>query len=104
MSFETVLLIVIATVAAAIWFDIECLVDLDRTEHVLYFPREVWAAIIVLSTPLGGSARPAEATDWVAAKLGIADDERSELTTTGVVLELELELPRFRGQFCASHL
>jgi hypothetical protein len=29
MSFETVLLIVIATVAAAIWFDVECLVDLD---------------------------------------------------------------------------
>lgn len=56
MSFETVLLITIATVAAAIWFDVECLVDLDRTEHVLYFPREVWAAIIVLSTPLGGIA------------------------------------------------
>ena len=56
MNFEAVLLMVIATVAAAIWFDAECLVDLGRTEHVLYFPRDVWAAIIVLSTPLGGLA------------------------------------------------
>src|SRR5664279_3332014 len=46
---------------------------------------QYFAPIIEALKALGGSARPAEATDWVAAKLGIADDERSELTTTGVV-------------------
>jgi restriction system protein len=33
----------------------------------------------------GGSGRPAEVTDWVANALGVSDDERSELTSTGIV-------------------
>ena len=46
---------------------------------------QYFAPIIEALKALGGSARPAEATDWVATKLGIGDDERSELTTTGIL-------------------
>lgn len=46
---------------------------------------QYFAPIIEALKALGGSARPAEATDWVAASLGVSDDERSELTATGVV-------------------
>ncbi len=53
---------------------------LKGPKFVRYF-----APIIEALKALGGSARPAEATDWVAASLGISDDERSELTATGVV-------------------
>ena len=44
-----------------------------------------FSSIIEALKALGGSARPAEVTDWVAASLGVSDDERSELTSTGVV-------------------
>ena len=53
--------------------------DLKGPKFVQYF-----APIIEALKALGGSARPAEATDWVAESLGISDDERSELTSTGV--------------------
>jgi restriction system protein len=53
--------------------------DLKGPKFVQYF-----APIIDALKALGGSARPAEATDWVAESLGISDEERSELTATGV--------------------
>ena len=53
--------------------------DLKGPKFVQYF-----APIIDALKALGGSARPAEATDWVAESLSISDDERSELTATGV--------------------
>jgi len=53
---------------------------LKGPKFVRYF-----ASIIEALKSLGGSARPAEVTDWVAASLGVSDDERSELTSTGVV-------------------
>jgi restriction system protein len=46
---------------------------------------QYFAPIIEALRALGGSARPAEATDWVAANLHVSDEQRSELTTTGVV-------------------
>jgi restriction system protein len=53
--------------------------DLKGPRFVQYF-----APIIEALKALGGSARPAEATDWVADSLGVSDNERSELTSTGV--------------------
>ena len=53
--------------------------DLKGPRFVQYF-----APIIEALKALGGSARPAEATDWVAESLGVSDDERSQLTSTGV--------------------
>lgn len=53
--------------------------DLKGPKFVQYF-----APIIDALKTLGGSARPAEATDWVAERLGVPDEERSELTSTGV--------------------
>lgn len=46
---------------------------------------QYFAPIIAALKALGGSARPPEVTDWVAASLGVSDDERSELTSTGIV-------------------
>jgi len=46
---------------------------------------QYFAPIIEALKALGGSARPAEATDWVATSLGIPDDELTELTATGVL-------------------
>jgi hypothetical protein len=48
--------IAVLTAIAAIGFDYACLQDLLNADVVLYFPPPVWAAIIVLSTPLGGFA------------------------------------------------
>lgn len=46
---------------------------------------QYFAPVIEGLRALGGSARPAEATDWVAVKLAVSDEERSELTSTGIV-------------------
>ena len=46
---------------------------------------QYFAPIIAALRALSGSGRPGEATDWVAANLGVSDDERSELTATGIV-------------------
>jgi restriction system protein len=45
---------------------------------------QYFAPIIDALKALSGSARPGEATDWVASALGVSDDERSALTSTGV--------------------
>lgn len=48
-------------------------------QFVKYF-----APVIEALRDLGGSARAAEATDWVAARLGVTEEERAELTSTGI--------------------
>lgn len=53
---------------------------LEGPKFVQYF-----APIVEALTALGGSARPAEATDWVASSLGVSDEEQSERTATGVL-------------------
>lgn len=45
-------LIPIAVVA--IGFEVFCLVDVARTEAVRYLPRWAWAAVCLISIPLGG--------------------------------------------------
>lgn len=52
----------------------------EGPKFVLYF-----SPIIEGLKALGGSARPAEVTDWVATALDVSDEERSELTSSGVV-------------------
>ena len=51
----------------------------EGPQFVQYF-----APVVEALKALGGSARAAEATDWVATHLGVTDEERSELTSTGV--------------------
>ena len=58
---------------------------LDGPKFVQYF-----GPVVRAIKSLGGSARPAEVTERVASDLGVSDDERSELTSTGV--------PRFYNQ------
>lgn len=52
---------------------------LEGPKFVQYF-----SPVVQALRALGGSARAAEATDWVAATLGVTDEERSELTSTGI--------------------
>jgi restriction system protein len=51
----------------------------EGPKFVQYFP-----PVVEGLRALGGSARPVEVTDWVATELGISDEERSELTKTGI--------------------
>jgi restriction system protein len=53
---------------------------LQGPKFVQYF-----APIVDGLKSMGGSGRPAEVTDWVANALGVSDDERSEMTSTGIV-------------------
>jgi hypothetical protein len=48
--------VAVLTIVLAVGFDYVCLADLSNADVVLYFPPQVWAAIIILSTPLGGIA------------------------------------------------
>ena len=57
----------------------------DGPRFVQYF-----GPILVALKALGGSARPAEVTDRVAADLNVSDEAQSELTSSGV--------PRFYNQ------
>jgi hypothetical protein len=57
MSSEAATLVsIFATIVAAAVFDIYCLRDLAQAEVVLYFPPQIWAIIICLSTLFGGAA------------------------------------------------
>jgi hypothetical protein len=40
----------------AIGFEVFCLVDVARTEAVRYLPRWAWAAVCLISIPVGGIA------------------------------------------------
>ncbi len=48
------LLTVALTLVLAVGFDAYCLADLAKADVVLRFPHSVWAAIIIISTPMGG--------------------------------------------------
>jgi hypothetical protein len=56
MSPELLTAFPILVLTGSIAFAIYCLNDLAHAEAVLFLPREVWAIIICLSTPLGGIA------------------------------------------------
>lgn len=53
-----VVLSVILILIGAVIFDRFCLQDLSQTSdaELLYFPRQTWALIICISTPIGGMA------------------------------------------------
>jgi len=54
---QTATLVGVAIVlVAAVAFDVYCLRDLRDAPVVYAFPREMWAYIIILTTPLGGMA------------------------------------------------
>ncbi len=43
----------VATIVVAVLIDLICLADLARAREVRYLPRAAWAAVILLTTPLG---------------------------------------------------
>ncbi|HET8523879.1 MAG TPA: PLDc N-terminal domain-containing protein [Thermomicrobiales bacterium] len=51
---DSIVAALIPLVIVAVAFEIYCLVDLYRAEHVRYFPKWLWAVICLLSIPLGG--------------------------------------------------
>jgi hypothetical protein len=56
MNPDLVAALPIVVLVASIAFALYCLNQLAHAEAVLFLPREVWAIIICLSTPLGGIA------------------------------------------------
>ncbi len=55
MNTATLLTIILTLVLAASW-DLYCLRDLARADIVYRLPPQVWAALIIVTTPLGGLA------------------------------------------------
>jgi hypothetical protein len=55
-SISPTALLPLSVLAAALVFDVFCLMDLARAEEeeVRYLPRWAWATICLISTPLGG--------------------------------------------------
>ena len=55
MNPVTVVLTVLAVVAAVVWFDARCLADLARTpdRDLRHLTRTQWALVIVVSFPIG---------------------------------------------------
>ena len=43
----------LATLVVAVMIDLICLADLARARRVRHLPRWAWAAVILLTTPLG---------------------------------------------------
>ncbi len=53
---SSVVAALIPIVVVAVGFEVFCLVDVVRADEVRYLPRWAWAAICLISIPLGGIA------------------------------------------------
>jgi hypothetical protein len=47
-------IVVVAAAIVVVRFEVFCLTDLARSEEVRYLSKRAWAAICILSIPLGG--------------------------------------------------
>jgi hypothetical protein len=65
MLADTVLILAaIALVGLVAWWEIFCLTDLARADHVRFLPRWAWAVLCLIQIPLGGVLYLLAGRDW----------------------------------------